>query len=95
MNKFLVIGAALIAAGFYFKSGARVEAPGPTPEPAIAAAAPAMAPPAAAFRCEGKQRCSEMRSCEEARFYLRNCPGVKIDGDGDGIPCEPPPLRCS
>ncbi|HEX9181321.1 MAG TPA: cold shock domain-containing protein [Burkholderiales bacterium] len=40
------------------------------------------------FRCEGKTRCTEMTSCEEATFYLRNCPGVKIDGDMDGIPCE-------
>ncbi|MDF3883094.1 excalibur calcium-binding domain-containing protein [Cupriavidus basilensis] len=41
------------------------------------------------------QHCSQMTSCEEARFYLRSCPGVKIDGDGDGIPCEVPPLQCS
>ena len=40
------------------------------------------------FTCEGKQHCSEMRSCEEATFYLKNCPNVKIDGDGDGRPCE-------
>jgi len=40
------------------------------------------------FRCEGKTRCPEMRSCEEAKFYLRNCPGSLSDGDGDGIPCE-------
>jgi hypothetical protein len=40
------------------------------------------------FRCEGKTRCSEMHSCEEATFYLRNCPGTKMDGDGDGVPCE-------
>jgi len=26
-------------------------------------------------------------------FYLRNCPGVEIDGDGDGIPCERPHCR--
>jgi cold shock CspA family protein len=44
--------------------------------------------PSAVFSCEGKQHCTEMTSCEEARFYLRNCPGVKIDGDNDGIPCE-------
>ena len=41
-----------------------------------------------AFKCEGKKYCSEMKSCDEANFYLRNCPGVNIDGDGDGIPCE-------
>jgi len=40
------------------------------------------------YKCEGKVYCSEMTSCEEALFYLNNCPGVKIDGDGDGIPCE-------
>jgi hypothetical protein len=40
------------------------------------------------FRCEGKTRCSQMSSCEEAKFYIRNCPGTEMDGDGDGIPCE-------
>ncbi|MGB3237800.1 MAG: excalibur calcium-binding domain-containing protein [Geitlerinemataceae cyanobacterium] len=40
------------------------------------------------YQCEGKIYCSQMTSCEEAKFYLKNCPGVKIDGDGDGIPCE-------
>jgi cold shock CspA family protein len=40
------------------------------------------------FECRGKRYCSEMTSCEEATFYLKNCPGVKIDGDRDGIPCE-------
>ncbi|MGX9728225.1 MAG: excalibur calcium-binding domain-containing protein [Candidatus Electronema sp. VV] len=29
-----------------------------------------------------------MRSCEEAKFFLENCPDVKMDGDHDGIPCE-------
>ena len=40
------------------------------------------------FACQGKQYCSQMTSCGEATFYLNNCPDVKIDGDGDGIPCE-------
>lgn len=40
------------------------------------------------FQCQGKVWCSEMTSYEEAIFYLRNCPGTKMDGDGDGIPCE-------
>ncbi|MGR9037487.1 MAG: cold shock domain-containing protein [Gammaproteobacteria bacterium] len=40
------------------------------------------------FQCEGKVWCSEMTSYEEAIFYLRNCPDTKMDGDGDGIPCE-------
>jgi len=40
------------------------------------------------YHCAGKVHCSEMDSCEEARYYLHHCTGVKIDGDGDGIPCE-------
>jgi len=40
------------------------------------------------FKCAGKVYCSEMTSCDEAKFYQRNCPGTKMDGDGDGIPCE-------
>ena len=41
------------------------------------------------FRCEaGKTHCSQMRSCAEATFYIRNCPGTEMDGDGDGVPCE-------
>jgi cold shock CspA family protein len=40
------------------------------------------------FQCQGKVWCSEMTSYEEAMFYLHNCPGTKIDGDGDGDPCE-------
>lgn len=40
------------------------------------------------YSCQGKTHCSEMSSCEEAKFYLLNCPGVKIDGDSNGVPCE-------
>ncbi|WP_435546973.1 excalibur calcium-binding domain-containing protein [Desulfobacterium sp. N47] len=25
---------------------------------------------------------------QDARFYLKNCPNVQIDGDNDGVPCE-------
>jgi hypothetical protein len=40
------------------------------------------------FKCDGRTRCSQMTSCEEAEFFLKNCPGVEMDGDGDGVPCE-------
>jgi hypothetical protein len=46
------------------------------------------------FTCDGRQYCSQMTSCEEAVFFLENCPNVKMDGErgrdghGDGIPCE-------
>ncbi|AUD59045.1 cold-shock protein [Shewanella sp. Pdp11] len=41
------------------------------------------------FQCEaGKTHCSHMSSCDEATFYIQNCPNTQMDGDGDGIPCE-------
>src|SRR5262245_39913404 len=44
--------------------------------------------PESRFRCDGRVYCSQMTSCEEAEFFLQNCPGVKMDGGGDGVPCE-------
>lgn len=40
------------------------------------------------FRCDGRVYCSQMRSCEEATFFIEHCPNTKMDGDEDGIPCE-------
>ena len=44
--------------------------------------------PSAKYSCDGRIHCSQMTSCEEAKFFLDNCPGTKMDGDNDGIPCE-------
>jgi endonuclease YncB( thermonuclease family) len=38
--------------------------------------------------CGDKHYCKEMASCEEAKFYLNQCGLTRIDGDGDGTPCE-------
>jgi hypothetical protein len=40
------------------------------------------------FRCDGRTHCSQMTSCAEATYFLRNCPNTKMDGNNDGIPCE-------
>ena len=61
-------------------------APAPTPR-AAAATAPAVST-GSAFRCDGRIYCSQMHSCAEATFFLKNCPGVKMDGNHDGVPCE-------
>jgi hypothetical protein len=39
-------------------------------------------------KCDGRVYCSQMTSCAEATFFLKNCPGTKMDGNNDGIPCE-------
>jgi cold shock CspA family protein len=40
------------------------------------------------YRCDGRTSCSQMTSCSEAKFFLQNCPGTKMDGNHDGVPCE-------
>lgn len=40
------------------------------------------------FQCDGRTHCSQMNSCAEATYFIRNCPNTQMDGDGDGIPCE-------
>ena len=40
------------------------------------------------YTCDGRTYCSQMTSCEEATWFLNNCPGTKMDGNNDGIPCE-------
>jgi len=42
----------------------------------------------AQFQCDGRTYCSQMTSCAEATYFLRNCPGTKMDGNNDGVPCE-------
>jgi len=53
--------------------------------PALTAAPEIRAP---TFQCDGRKHCSQMGSCSEAKQFLNNCPGMEMDGDGDGIPCE-------
>jgi len=40
------------------------------------------------FTCDGRTHCSQMRSCAEAKYFLKHCPNTKMDGNGDGVPCE-------
>lgn len=44
-------------------------------------------PPAETKECT-KTKCSEMASCNEAEWHLKNCGLSRLDRDKDGIPCE-------
>jgi endonuclease YncB( thermonuclease family) len=59
---------------------------------AALAVAPVDAPVVAAlgsnYRCDGRTYCSQMTSCQEATWFSKNCPGAKMDGNNDGVPCE-------
>lgn len=71
----------------------RCGGPLPSPSAAPVSAAPVSQPPApsvaaSGFRCDGRIHCAQMRSCAEARYFLAHCPGVTMDGNRDGVPCE-------
>jgi len=42
--------------------------------------------PTSNYRCDGRTHCSQMKSYEEAVYFINNCPGTEMDGDGE--PCE-------
>lgn len=90
----VVILASLAWHGYnkYYRPSAHTIAATALPEPdKVPDVAPVAAVPLVAdvhFACDGRQFCSQMKSCEEATYFLKNCPDVKMDGDNDGIPCE-------
>ena len=55
---------------------------------AVAHASGQAAPQCSGDRCDGRTRCTQMTSCAAARYFLAHCPGVALDGDRSGIPCE-------
>lgn len=43
---------------------------------------------AADYTCGSKRHCSQMRTCDEAYFYLSHCSVKSLDTNRDGVPCE-------
>jgi len=91
----LVVLAILAALGWYgYSKYANYAMKIPSaPQSAFAPAAPATrAEPALStptgFQCDGRKHCSQMTSCKEAKAFLKNCPGMEMDGNHDGVPCE-------
>lgn len=80
----LAVLLALAAIGAYGYSRLGTNAITYAPE-SIGVADPA---PAANFKCDGRTTCSQMTSCAEATYFIRHCPNTKMDGNGDGEPCE-------
>jgi cold shock CspA family protein len=86
----LAVAALLVVGGVYAYTqfSARETQRAVTDQPSSTPAPLYSAPATTSFKCDGRTRCSQMTSCEEATFFLRNCPGTQMDGNGDGIPCE-------
>jgi deoxyribonuclease-1 len=59
-------------------------------EPESATSTPAIPQRSASteFSCSTRKTCGAMSSCEEAIFHLNQCGNGRLDGDGDGVPCE-------
>ena len=38
--------------------------------------------------CGTKTTCSQMITCEEAKYFLNSCGITRLDGDSDGVPCQ-------
>lgn len=90
----LVVAALLVAglAGYgyhhYSQRKVAMQALSQKPVTATEVVVPQPAPARPAFNCDGRKHCSQMTSCSEAKRFLENCPGMEMDGDNDGIPCE-------
>jgi len=68
-------------------AGRASEAASPAGQPLLDLA-PSPRAATASYVCDGRQHCSQMTSCAEATYFLKNCPNTKMDGDHDGVPCE-------
>lgn len=94
----LIVAALLAAMGWYGYShyatrlaslGAHAGAPPiEAPMPLRLLPGSSKLPVPADFSCDGRRFCGQMKSCREATLFLQNCPGMEMDGDHDGVPCE-------
>ena len=93
MRNLIVLSILGLAAWGGYRHFNAPEPPDPAPIAATAAPDPAALrepppPPSPRFTCDGRTHCSQMRSCEEAMYFLQHCPNTEMDGNGDGVPCE-------
>ena len=78
----------IAAVGFKYLQGNvnRHELSQQAPQPLITSTA--TPEPMFGRKCDGRTQCSQMTSCAEAKWFINNCPGTKMDGNHDGTPCE-------
>ena len=95
-------GAALVAYDIYSSKSAETSSPPPQAAPRRVVVTPtvddrswikpkdnqAVTSSAPQTACDGRTTCPQMRSCEEAKYFIQHCPNTSMDGDRDGIPCE-------
>jgi endonuclease YncB( thermonuclease family) len=80
-------GGAVMPRDFRQRNGECAPA-GAAPKKGAAAPGAIVIADASGRRCDGRSLCAQMTSCEEATWFLKNCPATKMDGNSDGVPCE-------
>ena len=85
---FLIVGVLAWQGCASYQSGRSSRNVSTAPQPSPTPARQPQLASTAKFKYDGRQYCSQMSSCAEATYFLKNCPGVKMDGDNDGVPCE-------
>lgn len=90
-----IIGVFVLGGIGYFVYGNFIKSPEPefTPIQTVVSTpiqkpAQPISKPTKSYVCDGRQHCSQMTSKDEAQYFLKHCPDVKMDGDGDGDACE-------
>ena len=86
----LIVGFA-VWTGYRHFSASEAPAAAPialTPATMGAGAIPALPVASPGYTCDGRTHCSQMRSCAEATYFMKHCPGTQMDGNNDGEPCE-------
>lgn len=87
---FTVIGLLVIVGLIYMIYGKfqRAELASQTPISSVQQVATPVDTNPNGYKCDGRIHCTQMNSREEARWFVQNCPGTKMDGNNDGEPCE-------
>ena len=40
------------------------------------------------FSCATRKTCTQMTSCDEAKYHYATCGNTRLDGSGNGVPCK-------
>lgn len=91
VSKLITVAVVCALAWYAYSAYANRAAKYDSVSPAISAPVPLLSgklPVPADFKCDGRNKCSQMTSCREATLFLQNCPGTEMDGNGNGVPCE-------
>ncbi|MDA8127158.1 MAG: excalibur calcium-binding domain-containing protein [Betaproteobacteria bacterium] len=89
MKKLLFLSLIAFGAWNYFEKQTSASIDGvPAPNDDLRVAEAIPSGKAQRFSCDGRIYCSDMTSRAEAEYFSKYCPGTKMDGDRDGMPCE-------